>query len=278
VLAACLAAWLAAGAGVTADDVSVNTLTLLNTLLDYSDPGGVDLYTSANMLAAIEQKVTDAGYLDGSIMSVAFSLLRAERNYWPQFVHNYLKGLAPKRDPLSFWNFDVTNLPARMTLDFLHDFYRDNRLARPDELELCGRKLDLSQIDCPTIAVACERDHLVPWRAAYASAGLIGTTIQFILAQGGHVTGIIRPPGGQAGIGEEDTAKHQASYRQLPLTGNSSEWKGAAEDRSGSWWPGWDEAMAQYHGPMVPARFPGGSGHTALEPSPGSYVQAKPEA
>ena len=269
VLSACLAAWLAAGQQAGGDECRINTLTLLNTLLDYTDPGDVGMYISPNMLAAIEEEISAIGYLDGSIMSVAFSLLRAERSYWPQFVNNYLKGRPPKRDPLSYWNFDVTNLPASMTRDYLQDFYSKNRLARPGGLEVCGRKLDLSSIDAPLIAVACKRDHLVPWRGAYASAALIGTPASFILAAGGHVSGILRSPG----TAQEN---HRSSFRLSSVSGDADEWKKSARVRPGSWWTAWSEEMHPNHdGSGVPARYPGGGQYPVLAPAPGSYVLAK---
>jgi polyhydroxyalkanoate synthase len=38
-------------------------------------------------------------------------------------------------------------------------------------------------------------DHIVPWRSAYKANGLMGGEVRFVLSGGGHIAGIVNPPG-----------------------------------------------------------------------------------
>ena len=46
-------------------------------------------------------------------------------------------------------------------------------------------------------AVGAEKDHIVPWDAAWRITQLFGRRMRFVLASSGHIAGIINPPGGK---------------------------------------------------------------------------------
>ena len=73
-------------------DESVNSLTFLTTLLDFSEPGEVANYFSEDMLPMIEQNADIKGVFDGRIIGMSFSLLRENSLFWSFFIDNYLKG------------------------------------------------------------------------------------------------------------------------------------------------------------------------------------------
>ena len=70
--------------------------------------------------------------------------------------------------------------------------------------------MDLGRIDMPTYVLATQEDHIVPWRSAYRTTGLVGGKTQFVLGASGHIAGVINPAsknkrsywtGGNAGRG-----------------------------------------------------------------------------
>ena len=69
-----LAAYLAA----TGDD-RIGSITLLNTLLDYSEPGVLGTFTDELTVSRLERQMEQRGYLDGRQMATTFDALRPER-------------------------------------------------------------------------------------------------------------------------------------------------------------------------------------------------------
>ena len=59
---------------------------------------------------------------------------------------------------------------------------------------MLGTPVDLGKIRMPAMVVAARDDHIVPWRTAYRSARLLGGSTEFVLAESGHVAGIVNPP------------------------------------------------------------------------------------
>ena len=100
---------------------------------------------------------------------------------------------------------------------------------------------------------------------------LAGGPVSFALTSGGHNVGIVNPPAGPA-------AYSQASYRFAACKpgrapANPQDWLGAAEQRTGSWWPCWREWLHQHSSGTVKSPAPHGlmlDGATLA--APGSYV------
>ena len=259
-LATCAVAYLA---GDT--DNPISSLTLLNTMLDYSDPGEIGVFLSERMLTALEQHLDTNDILDGRIMRQAFTMLREDRMFWPYIVNNYLLGKAPDPNPVLYWNQDATNLPRRMLLEFLGDMYRDNALVGGEDYSIAGRSMNLEQIDIPVYALACHTDHIIPWHSAYHGIQQFAGDVRFVLSASGHVMGVINPPN-----------KMQSGY-WFAGTDNKGvdpdSWLDAAEYQAGSWWPHWHEWLCGLNSNRVNARLPGGTGVPVIEPAPGRYVK-----
>ena len=89
-LLACALAVLA-----TRGDRSVESATLLTTMLDFADPGDIGVYVSPDALAAREPAFMAGQRLRGSELAGAFASLRANDLVWHYVVNNYLKGETP---------------------------------------------------------------------------------------------------------------------------------------------------------------------------------------
>ena len=118
-------------------DDRIGSITLLNTLLDYSEPGVLGAFTDEKTVAGLERQMAEKGFLEGSQMSGTFDLLRANDLIFSYVVSNWLMGQSPPAFDILAWNGDSTRLPAAMHSFYLRCLYLRNELARGD-MELAG--------------------------------------------------------------------------------------------------------------------------------------------
>jgi len=244
----------------------VESATYLATMLDFSDTGQIGLFVDEASVAQREAALGAGGILPARELSTVFSSLRANDLIWPYVVNNYLKGGTPAAFDLLYWNADGTNLPGPMYCWYLRNTYLENRLRQPGALRCLGVPLDLSKVDRPSFIVATREDHIVPWRSAYRSRGLLGGEKRFVLGASGHVAGIINP-----------AAKNRRSYWDGEGAPQDAEaWLAQARETQGSWWPQWAAWLERHGGGARKApKSAGNARHPAIEPAPGRYVKQK---
>jgi polyhydroxyalkanoate synthase len=244
----------------------VASLTLLTTLLDFADSGEIGCLVDETAVQAREATIGKGGLLRGSELASVFSSLRANDLIWQYVVGNYLKGNKPPAFDLLYWNADATNLPGPFLAWYLRNMYLENNLRVPGKLQMCGVKADLGRVDMPAFVYASREDHIVPWKSAYQSRGLLGGDTTFVLGASGHIAGVINPA----------TKNKRSHWINESTTANADEWFDTATETKGSWWPVWADWLAQQAGGQVPARVRLGSkGHPPGAPAPGSYVKEK---
>jgi polyhydroxyalkanoate synthase len=243
------------------------SMTLLTSMLDFSDTGDIGLLVTPEGVLAREAAVGKGGVVKGSEMAQVFAALRSNDLIWPYVVNGYLKGKPPPAFDLLYWNSDGTNLPGPMFCWYLRNTYLENKMREPGGTTALGEPVDLATIDVPTFVYASKEDHIVPWKTAYESTQLVGGDVVFVLGASGHIAGVINPP-----------AKNKRNYWKGDLDPDPERWFEAAEKVPGSWWPAWYAWLAPHGGTKVNARkTPGNAEFTAIEPAPGSYVKAKAE-
>ena len=243
------------------------SMTLLTSMLDFSDTGDIGLLVTPEGVLAREAAVGKGGVVKGSEMAQVFAALRSNDLIWPYVVNGYLKGKPPPAFDLLYWNSDGTNLPGPMFCWYLRNTYLENKMREPGGTTALGEPVDLATIDVPTFVYASKEDHIVPWKTAYESTQLVGGDAVFVLGASGHIAGVINPP-----------AKNKRNYWTGDLDADPERWFEAAEKVPGSWWPAWYAWLAPHGGTKVNARkTPGNAEFTAVEPAPGSYVKAKAE-
>jgi len=87
----------------------------------------------------------------------------------------------------SEWVDDGVPFPGEAFRSWVLDFYRHDRLAR-GELELRGRRVDLSNVCAPLLNVAGREDRICPLPQAEAAMDFVGTPDRELLAlNAGHV-------------------------------------------------------------------------------------------
>jgi polyhydroxyalkanoate synthase subunit PhaC len=241
------------------------SLTLLTTMLDFSDAGELGVLVDDKMVTTHEAQIGQGGILRGRELAQIFASLRANDLIWPYVVNGYLKGQAPPAFDLLFWNGDDANLPGPMYCWYLRHTYLENRLSQPGGTVQCGVPVDLSQVAAPAFIYASREDHIVPWQTAYASSALLGGENRFVLGASGHIAGVVNPP-----------AKRKRHHWVGPLAPDPQAWLGAAQKVDGSWWPAWSDWLHGHAGTLVaPPRKAGSAEWPAIEPAPGRYVKEK---
>jgi polyhydroxyalkanoate synthase len=131
-------------------DTRVGTLTLLNTMLDYSEPGVLGNFTDESTVEKLIKKIAKSGTLEGTTMAGTFDILRANDLIFNYVVSNWLMGQDPPSFDILAWNADSTRMPAAMHAFYLRNFYVRNRLAA-GTLEIAGRIIDLSAVKSPDL-------------------------------------------------------------------------------------------------------------------------------
>lgn len=248
------------------DEDLVESVTYLATMLDFSEPGQIGLFVDEASVRQREATLGRGGILPAVELATVFSSLRANDLIWPYVVNNYLKGGTPAAFDLLYWNADGTNLPGPMYCSYLRNTYLENKLREPGATTSLGVPVDLGKVDRPSFIMATREDHIVPWRSAYRSLGLLGGEKTFVLGASGHVAGVINPAG-----------KNRRSYWAGASHAQGPDaWLQGAAEHPGSWWPQWAGWLAQYGGGKRRARRkPGNARYQAIEPAPGRYVKQK---
>ncbi len=244
----------------------VASLTLLTTLLDFSETGEIGYFVDEASVASREASLGKGGLLPGRELATVFSALRANDLIWQYVVGNYMKGNTPPAFDLLYWNSDATNLPGPFLAWYLRNLYLENSLRVPGKLAMCGVNADLTRLDMPAFFYASREDHIVPWRTAYRGRELLGGETRFVLGASGHIAGVINP-----------AAKNKRNYwtNDKPEA-DPDAWFDGADEVKGSWWPLWAEWLKRHDGGELPARGRLGSKlHPPGEPAPGRYVKEK---
>jgi polyhydroxyalkanoate synthase len=260
------------------DQQPAASLSLLTTLLDFSDTGVLEVFIDEDQVARREASLAKGGIMPGRDLATTFSALRPNDLVWNYVQQNYLKGKVPPAFDLLYWNADSTNLPGPMFCWYLRNTYLENKLRVPGQLTVCGVPVDLGRIEAPVFVYGSKEDHIVPWPAAFASMNLLNPkkpkANRFVLGASGHIAGVINPASkGKRSYWVNDKLNEKKG-RKGPLS--PDEWFAGAQENKGSWWPEWARFLQENGGEEVPAPTAfGNAQYQPTEPAPGRYVKAR---
>ncbi len=258
---------VAAGA---APSLPVSSLTLLTTLLDFTDSGILDVFIDEAFVKYREMEMGKGGLMKGGDLASTFSFLRPNDLVWNYVVGNYLKGETPPPFDLLYWNSDSTNLPGPFFTWYLRNTYLENRLVQPGKATVCGEKVDFRKLGLPVYIYGSREDHIVPIGGAYASTQHLPGKKRFIMGASGHIAGVINPP-----------AKNKRSHWIGPadkFPAKVEDWIASAAEHPGSWWTDWSNWLKTHAGKQIAAPKAYGGGKAkfkGIEPAPGRYVKVK---
>ncbi|WP_321963417.1 class I poly(R)-hydroxyalkanoic acid synthase [Paraburkholderia sp. J7] len=252
------------------EEEKVASLTLLTTMLDFTDPGDLGVFIDEQTVLQRERAIGSGGIYPGRELGFVFQMLRANDLIWPNVINNYLKGKSPAAFDLLYWNADSTNLPGPMYTWYLRNMYLENNLRVPGKLTMCGVPVDLGRIDMPAYVLATQEDHIVPWKSAWRSTQLLGGETQFVLGASGHIAGVINPA----------TKNKRCYWAGGDVNSNRASdadgWFASAQQASGTWWNHWIAWLQPHAGGRVKARTKlGNAQFRPTEPAPGRYVKTR---
>src|SRR5215813_2306065 len=240
----------------------VVSATLFAAQVDFTYAGDLKVFVDEEQVQALERRMEEQGYLEGSHMAGAFNMLRSNDLVWPYIVGNYLKGQPPLAFDLLYWNSDSTRMPAANHSFYLRNCYLKNSLSKGD-MVIAGQPIDLGKITVPIYNLATREDHIAPAKSAFLGSKFFGGPVRFVLAGSGHIAGVVNPP-----------AKQKYQYwTGGPPVGNVEGWLAKAKEHPGSWWPDWLQWIKDLDSAEAAARTPGGGRFNAVEDAPGSYVK-----
>ena len=243
----------------------IASATFLASMIDFAEAGELEVFIDEQQVTALEKRMQERGYLEGSEMATTFNMLRANDLIWSFVINNYLLGRDPFPFDLLYWNSDSTRMPAAMHAFYLRNMYIKNLLAQPGGITLGGVRIDLAKVRVPLYFASTVEDHIAPWRSTYAGAKLFNAPVRFVLGGSGHIAGIVNPP-----------AANKYSYWINPrLAGTAEQWLKDASQHPGSWWPDWAAWVARHGGDKVPARVPGKGKLKVIEAAPGAYARMR---
>ena len=246
-------------------DTSIKSATFFTALTDFSDQGEFQPFLTDDFIDGIEAETADKGILPSIIMARTFSFLRSNDLVYGPAVKSYMMGETPPAFDLLYWNGDGANLPAKMAMQYLRGLCQRNELS-DGGFDLLGHHLELSDVDIPLCAIACETDHIAPWKDSFRGVQQMGTKDKtFIMTQSGHIAGIVNPP----------SKGKYGHYTNDDLSLGYQDWLEGADFHQGSWWPRWGAWLKKRSGELIPARQPGDHGRALLGEAPGTYVAIK---
>jgi polyhydroxyalkanoate synthase subunit PhaC len=240
----------------------VNSATMTNTLIDFSIPGDLGVFTDEDTIARLERRMRERGFLESNEMARTFDWMRASDLIWSYVVNSWFKGKQPPAFDILAWNGDSTRLPLEMHSQYLRACYLHNSIVKPNEFVIDDTPIDLGRITRPLYVLGAETDHISPWRATYLTAQYVGGEARYTLTNSGHIAGIVNPPGGKKTWHYTKPRVHRGE--------TADEWLETADRHNGSWWEDWAVWVARFGGAMrKPYALPQG------EPAPGRYVRSE---
>jgi polyhydroxyalkanoate synthase len=241
------------------------TATFMVSLQDFSKVGETSLFMGETSIDFIEQQMMERGFLDSREMSAMFNLLRSNDLIWANVVNNYLMGNKPPAFDLLYWNSDGTRMARAAHSWYLRNTYVENNLIKPGQVKVMGAPVDLGRIEQDIYAVGAEKDHIVPWYAAWRITQLTGGKVRFVLASSGHIAGVINHPGPKKG----------AYWVSEKAAETPEAWLKQTDKHDGSWWTDWIAWLRARSGDRVKPPGLGSRKHPPLGDAPGSYVMER---
>jgi polyhydroxyalkanoate synthase len=192
VLGYCLGGTLAA-IHTAANPTHVASLVAMAAPIDFAHAGTLGNWTRSPGFD-VGALVDGFGNVPWPLMQASFQMLKptlnlvklvslVDRAWDDEFLDGFL---ATER-----WGNDNVSFPGECYRRYIDELYRENRLAH-GTMRLAGRPARLDAIDCPTLAVTFEHDHIVPLASAAALLTAVSSPDKAQLhLNGGHVGAVV---------------------------------------------------------------------------------------
>lgn len=251
------------------NDDRLASLTLFAAQTDFTEPGELGLFIDESQITFLESMMSEKGYLDTHQLAGAFQLLRSNDLVWSRLIQDYLLGRRKPLTDLMAWNADATRLPYKMHSEYLRQLFLDNQLAE-GKYQVKEKPIALTDINVPIFVVATERDHVSPWRSVFKINILTSCDVTFVLTSGGHNVGIVSIP-----VKKTKRRYRLSTLKEADRYIDADNWFKSIKPSGGSWWPAWEQWLANESSTKVAPPSMGNNEFTPIMDAPGSYVLQK---
>ncbi len=182
----------------------LENLVLLTTPIDFQpeEIGLLGLWTREEYLDP-DLLVESLGNIPNDFIDNSMQMLKPIQNYVGTYASMWERILEEKPMEtwlaMNKWVNDGTPFPGAAFRQWIRDFYQGNKLVK-GELKMRGRKVDLSNITCPVLNIAGEKDHICPMPQAKSTIDFVGSEDkEFFVLDAGHV-GLMTGRGAKEGL------------------------------------------------------------------------------
>ena len=224
----------------------VASVTLLTTLLDFTDTGVLDIFIDEPSCSSARCRWARAACCRAANWPPPSASCGPNDLVWNYVVGNYLKGETPPPFDLLYWNSDATNLPGPMYAWYLRNTYLENKLRQARRADRVRRE-DRPAARSTRRSTSTARARTTSCRSAAPTPrrSMLPGKKRFVMGASGHIAGVINPP-----------AKKKRSHwirddGKLPKT--QDEWLAGANEHPGSWWTDWSAWLKTHAGKQIPA-------------------------
>ncbi len=196
-----------------------------------SEAGELEVFVDEQQVEALEKRMEERGYLEGSEMATTFNMLRANDLIWSFVVNNYLLGRDPFPFDLLYWNSDSTRMPAAMHSYYLRNMYLRNllRAAGRTRARTTRRWISTRVDDAALLHLDGRRSH-----RAVEVVLRRGAPLQRPRALRARRLGTHRRHHQSAGREQVRLLDQRCAARESPEA-----WLEGATQHAGSWWTDW---------------------------------------
>jgi polyhydroxyalkanoate synthase len=147
----------------------------------------------------------------------------------------------------------------------LQNMYLNNELVQ-GKLKICDVVMDITKVKCPMYLFAAQKDHIVPWGAAYKTIYYVKGEVRFVLGASGHTAGVVNPV----------SSEKRNYWVNDNIEQTADDWFQHAKEKSGSWWKDFSVWLQKYSGSTKKAKQTlGNQSYKPICNAPGEFVMAK---
>ena len=190
----------------------VNEATVTNTLIDFSIPGDLGVFTDEGTIDRLEKPDARRG-ISRFVRDGQDVRLDARATISSGATSSTAGSRASVRRRSTFWRGTATRRACRSRC------IRSICARATCTMQSCVRTrssiddtpIDLGKIKTPLYVLGAENDHIAPWHATYLTTQHVGGPAKYTLTNAGHIAGIVNPPGGKKSTVLRQAAKQCAA-------------------------------------------------------------------
>jgi polyhydroxyalkanoate synthase len=169
----------------------IQNLLLMAAPFDFSKKDGLLFFWAGKDYYRVDKLVEAMGNIPPWLLQSSFNLVKPMQNMLDKYVKFFDKiddeAFVDDFLTLEYWVNDNIPLSGQVYKQFVEDCFHDNLLIQ-NRMQLGGRRIDLSAIDCPLMSIISAHDHLVPPEASQAIDACVSSAEkEHILFPAGHI-------------------------------------------------------------------------------------------